>query len=228
MSSIVSRRSTGTRADLGDVLPEGVLAGRQRLDVVAVLEQHAHVALLDGERVEHAIGHRRTHDHLEILVLEADLIGPGVDHLDGHLAERGPVGVQARRQHVAEAAVDPDQRPLVVLQVEHDGAVLQRARAHDHVELLVGQPRRALRNDLDLDLAERVEEPVATGAEQALELAVAEVEAHFVAANLDSLQHRSTPFCGRCDRCLGFTPAMLAKQQAVCECNVDSCSNHVV
>ena len=119
---------------------------------------------------------------------------PGVDHLDGHLAEGGPVGVQARRQDVAEPAVHPHQRPLVVLQVQHHGAVLQRTRLDDHVELLVGQPRAALRDDLHLDLAQRVEEPVPTSAEQALELAVAEVEAHFVAANLDVFKHPSPSF----------------------------------
>ena len=92
-------------------------------------------------------------------MLEAHLAG--VDDLDLHVAQRRPVGVQARRQDVAEAAVDPDQGPLVVLQVEHHGAVLERTRLDDHVELLVHQPRRALRDDLDADLAERVEEPVA-------------------------------------------------------------------
>ena len=107
---------------------------------------------------------------------------------------------------MAEPAVHPHQCPLVVLQVEHDGAVLQRTRLDDHVELLVGQPRGALRDDLHLDLAQRVEEPVPARAEQALELAVAEVETHFVAANLDRLQHLFTflpaAFMGR--SCLRF------------------------
>jgi len=109
------------------------------------------VALLHGTHLQEPVGQRRADDHLEILVLEADLAG--VDHLDGDLPEGGPVGVQARRQDVAEPAVHPHQRPLVVLEVQHHGAVLQRARLVDHVELLVGQPRGALRDDLDLDLA---------------------------------------------------------------------------
>jgi hypothetical protein len=45
-----------------------------------------------------------------------------------------------------------------------------------------------------LDLAQRVEEPVPASAEQALELAVAEVQTHFVAANLDTLEHPSPSF----------------------------------
>ena len=69
--------------DLGHVLPERILARRQGLDVAAVLEQHADVALLDGKGVQQPVGHRRTDDHLEVLVLEADLAG--VDHLDGNL-----------------------------------------------------------------------------------------------------------------------------------------------
>ena len=57
-------------------------------------------------------------------MLEAHLAG--VDHLDAHVADTVPVGVQARRQQVAEPAVDPDQTTLVVLQVQDDRAVLQR------------------------------------------------------------------------------------------------------
>mgnify|MGYP007026263768 CR=1 FL=1 len=47
----------------------------------------------------------------------------------------------------------------------------------------------SLRDDLDADFVQRVEHPMRTGAQQALELAVAEVEAHFVAANLESSHH---------------------------------------
>ena len=125
-------------------------------------------------------------------MLETDLAGVG--HLDGNLAEGGPVGVQAGRQDVAEPAFHPYQRPLVVLQVQYHGVVLQRARLDDHIELLVGQPRGALRDDLHFHLAQRVEEPVPTSAEQALELAVAEVQANFIAANLDHLEHLSPSF----------------------------------
>jgi hypothetical protein len=54
--------------------------------------------------------------------------------------------------------------------------ILNRTGTDDHVELLVREPRRALRDDLNLDLAQRVDEPVPTFAQQALELAVAEVQ----------------------------------------------------
>ena len=46
----------------------------------------------------------------------------GVDHFNPHVLEAGPVRVQTRRQDVAETAFDPDQRPLVVLQVNDLGA----------------------------------------------------------------------------------------------------------
>ena len=66
----------------------------------------------------------------------------GIDHLDLDVAQCRPVGVQARRQDVAEATFDPDQSPLVVLQIQDDRAVLQRTGTDDHVQLLVHQPRR--------------------------------------------------------------------------------------
>jgi hypothetical protein len=109
--------------------------------------------------------------------------------LGGHLAVHRPVGVQARRHHMAEPAVDPDERPLVVLQVQDHRAQLQRTRLDDHVDLVVDEPRLALRDDLHADLAQRVKEPVPARAQQALERAVTEVQAGFVAADLDGLQH---------------------------------------
>jgi len=48
--------------------------------------------------------------------------------------------------------------------------------------------------DIHLDLAERVEEPVPTRAEQALELAISELQADFIAANLDRREHLSPSF----------------------------------
>lgn len=71
-------------------------------------------------------------------------------HLDLHVAEAGPVDVQPWRQNVAEAAVDPHQAALVVLEIDHHGAVAQQVRLDEHVELIVHQPRIALRHDLDL------------------------------------------------------------------------------
>ena len=124
----------------------------------------------------------RTDDDLEVGVLEADL--PRIDDFDAHILDARPVGVQARRQDVAEAAVDPHESALVVLQVDDFGAARKRTALDDHVELLVGKPRLSLRNNIDLHLAERVEEPVPTRGQQALELAVAEVQTDFVAANL--------------------------------------------
>ena len=95
------------------------------------------------------------HDHLEVGVLEADL--PGIDDFNAHFLRAGPVRVQARRQDVAETAFDPHEGALVVLQVDDFGAAGERTALDDHVELLVGEPRGALRRDVDADLAERIE-----------------------------------------------------------------------
>ncbi len=49
-----------------------------------------------------------------------------IDDLDPHVLLAGPVRIQSRRKHMAEPSVDPDERPLVVVQVEHDRAVRER------------------------------------------------------------------------------------------------------
>ena len=141
--------------------------------------------------LQHALGQLRLDDDRQVRVHEAHR--PRVHDLDLHVAERRPVGVQARRQHVAEPAVDPDQGALVVLEVEHLGPVVQHARLHDDVELLVDQPRRALRHDIDAHAAQRVEEPVPARLEQTAELAVVEVQADFVLVNLDELDDHVAP-----------------------------------
>jgi hypothetical protein len=144
--------------------------------------------------LQRALSQRRLDDDRQVRVREAHR--PRVDDLDLYVAHRRPVGVQARRQHVAEPTVDPDQGALVVLQVENLGPVAQGAGLDDDVELVVYQPRGALRRDLDLDAAERVEEPVPPRLEQTAELAVAEVQADLVAANLDVVQnHWAPPLC---------------------------------
>src|SRR5690242_13280079 len=96
--------------------------------------------------------------------------------------------MQARRQNVTEAAIDPNEGPLMVLEVKDQRAASERTRLDDHVQLLVDQPRRALRHNLDPSLAQDVEQPVRTGSQESLELAVAENQAHLVTANLDVLE----------------------------------------
>ena len=54
--------------------------------------------------------------------------GAGVERLDAHVVEDRPQRVQPRLQHGLEAAVHPDDRPLVVLQVDDLRLVAQRAR----------------------------------------------------------------------------------------------------
>src|SRR6185369_5974415 len=97
-------------------------------------------------------------DDAQVLVVKSDL--PRIDDLNPNFLLASPVGVQARRQDVAEAAVDPNERPLVVLEIKHKRASRERIRLDDHVELLVDQPRRALRDNLDASLAKQVQQPV--------------------------------------------------------------------
>ena len=81
----------------------------------------------------------------------------GVDHLGPHLVENGPEGVQARAARSGETAIHPDQRPLVVLEVEHQRLTGERARTDDHLEVAVletGVPHRHL---LDPQLQQRIE-----------------------------------------------------------------------
>ena len=101
---------------------------------------------------------------------------------------------------MAEPAVDPHQGPLVVLEVEHLGAVDQRARLDDDVELVVGEPRGALRDDVHAHAEERVEEPVTGRFKQLAELPVAEVQTQFILANLDELDDHGPPRAHRRSR----------------------------
>src|SRR5262249_34596119 len=61
------------------------------------------------------------------------------------------------------------------------------------VEIVVHQPRGSLRHDVDVDALERVEEPVPAGAEQAAELAVAEVQTDLVRLKLYTSEHHVAP-----------------------------------
>ena len=166
------------------VAPEGVQTRRQRVDVLAVDEQDTRAVARDRAHVQQPTGRRRPRDDRQLLVLEPHVAR--IDHFDAHVAQAGPVGVQARRQHVREPAVHPDQAALVVLQVQHDSTLGQRTRLDDQVELLVHEPRIAPRHDLDTHLSERIEDPVLACAQQTLELFIAEQQTNFVAANLDS------------------------------------------
>jgi hypothetical protein len=112
-----------------------------------------------------------------------------VYHLHLHRPVRGPVSVLAGGEDLGETAVDPHQTALVVLQVEHEGPAVEYARAGDHIELLVRQPRLTERDHIDAHLAERVAEPVAALAQQSAELAVAEVQAGLERADFQGAKH---------------------------------------
>ena len=122
-------------------------------------------------------------------MLESNLAG--VDHLNTHVLEASPVGVQTWRQDVAEATFDPDQRTLAVLQVNDLSQISECATLDDDVQLVVLDPRISLRDHVDADLPQRIEQPVPTCGQQSLEFTVAEVQTDFVAANSYSLETTS-------------------------------------
>jgi hypothetical protein len=178
--------------DLGDVLPEGIAARRQRLDEVAVAEPDADVAGRDRDAFQRALDELRLDDDRQVRVREAHLAG--VHDLRLHVVERRPVRAETRRQHVAESAVDPDQGALVVLKVEHHGPAVERTRLDDDIQLVVHQPRRTLRYEIDMGAMERhIQKHVPARFQQSAELAVAEVETNFVAVDLDELDHDEPP-----------------------------------
>src|SRR5262249_35271647 len=115
------------------------------------------------------------------------------DHLGADPPRGGPGGVQPRPEDAAEAAVDPHEGALVVVQVPDDGALVEHAGADDDVQLVVDEPRAAEGRAGDLDPAQRVEEEVRARLEQPDEVVVAEVQADLVGADGDDLQHVDLP-----------------------------------
>ncbi len=168
-------------ANVRGTLPEGPGARLKRVDIAAVEEKHSHAAAPDRAQLELLARGRVAADHLEILMLEPH--PARFDNLDTNLARVDPVRILARRQDQRKPVIDPDERALVVLEIKYVGVALELAGLDDQIELLVLEERRAPGDDLDRDLAERVEEPVRAGAEQSAELAVPEVEAHLETAD---------------------------------------------
>src|SRR5579871_873585 len=141
---------------------------------------------------------------------------PRIHDFEPHLAKRGPVGVQSRWQHMAESSVDPDQGTLIVFEVEHQGSVLQSPRFHDDIELLLQEPGSPLRNHLDSNTLEWIEEPVVAGVEEFAKLAVMEVESDFVSANLHMLEHAFPLLCTLGRR--GVPPVPRPEAERRCRC----------
>ena len=154
--------------------------------MTAVAEEEAHVARLDRDRLEQRRGSRQRQDGRELLVL--DERRARVDHVDAHLAQRRPQRVDARLEHELEAAVRPHDGALVGLEVHDADLAAQPARAHHQLEVRVDEPAVADRHDLDLQAQPRVEHPVDTRPEHALERAVLEDERALVLEDLHTTQ----------------------------------------
>src|SRR5262249_53463317 len=150
----------------------------------------------DGRGLQEGRGALGLDDRGEVRVVEAH--GAGVERLDLHVVEDGPERVQARLQHGLDAAIDEDHGALVVLEVHDHGLVAERARADDHVEVLVDEPGVTDRDEVDRDLPERVPQAVAARTQYARELAVAEEQSALVRADLETTDnHQWAPPFGK-------------------------------
>ena len=167
-----------------DALPERVSTRGERRFVAAVAEEQAHVARLDRDRLEQRRGARQGQDRRDLLVLEER--AAGVDHVDPQLAQRRPQRVDARPQHELEAAVRPDDRPLVGLEVHDADLVAEAARLHQQLDVRVHEPAVADRHDLDRHA--QAGHPVDARRQHALERAVLEHERALVLEDLDTTQ----------------------------------------
>jgi hypothetical protein len=171
--------------------PEGVNARRQGGHVAAVLEDQADPAGGHGRGLEQLAGAVGGQDHGQIRMLEAHR--PRVDHLGAHLVEGRPQGVQPRAAHRLDPAVHPDDGPLMVLEVEHQGLAGQGARTDDHLQVAVGEDGVAHRNPFQRATAGEIEHEVAARRQQPLEDAAVEQEAPLVLADMNPT-HRKQHF----------------------------------
>ncbi len=80
---------------------------------------------------------------------------PGIDQFDLDRPIDLPESANARTADRRDPAVDRDQRPLVVLQIDRDQLIAELARTDDRVELLVLKPRLAHRNPIDRKIGKR-------------------------------------------------------------------------
>ncbi len=116
------------------------------------------MARLDGDRLQQDRGALDLDDRGQVGMVETD--AARIEGLDLHVVEDGPQRVETRLEHRLDAAVDPDDGALVVLQVDDGGLAAEGGRLGDNVEVLVAQPDLADRHDIHADLEERVPHPV--------------------------------------------------------------------
>src|SRR5689334_1349162 len=118
-----------------------------------------------------------------------ELHGPCVEDLHTHLVLSGPEGVQPLFHNARETLIDPDERTLVISEIEHDGLIAEDARLHNELQVLMHQPRIPRRHDLQPELQERIEVPVHTRPEHGNRLALTEEQTPLMRLDLHSLKH---------------------------------------
>jgi hypothetical protein len=183
----------------GNALPERVGARGQRRLVPTVAEEQAHVARLDRDRLDERGRAREGQDRGQLLVLEEG--AARVHDVDAHVAHRRPQRVDARLQHELQAAVRPDDGPLVGLEVHHAHLAAETARLHHELQVRVDEPAAPDRHDLRPQAEERVEHPVDARLEDALERTVPEDERALVLEDLHTTQDHDDrpPLTSLCD-----------------------------
>ncbi len=102
--------------------------------------------------------------------------------------------MQTGLQDLRETAVDPHERPLVVLEVEDRRLVVERLGLTKDVELGMRDERLAHRESIDPAAQPRAGHEVPAGRESPDELAVLEEEPALMGADLDDVEHHGFSF----------------------------------
>src|SRR5262249_17806963 len=101
----------------------------------------SHTAAVHRNELERRVDLGTARDDVQLRVIETWT--RCVENFDAHLARARPVNEQTRRQNAAEATVNPHERTLIVLQLDHSSKPLEHARLDDEVKLFVHELRRA-------------------------------------------------------------------------------------
>ena len=181
------------------VAPEGVQTRRQRVDVLAVDEQHTRAVAGDRADVQQAVGREltaRSPSGARARSARSRVDRPSRARRARRSSTRtGPAATRG------ESAVHPHQTSLMVLQVHDHGALRQRTRLDDQVELLACTSHGSRRDTIStrtFPSGSKIQ--CRPASEQSLELFVAEEQTDFVAADFDSFEHEHRTLSSACRR----------------------------
>src|SRR5207302_2852333 len=112
-----------------------------------------------------------------------------IDDLYAHFVIRPPQNVHTRLGDRIEAAVDPDQCTLCVLQIEHNGVFANESRTDDEIDVLVLEPHLTRTDDVETQLEQRIETPVRARLQNCDEVALAKEQTTLVITYLELANH---------------------------------------